>query len=197
MATLIAHLERHLGPIQHGWSETPDGGSTPFQVAECRGGPLQGISAFVTLGLCRYALPSGLCEHGLRSPGAGESIRHELIITAQTRFGARNIPALLQQVGMEAISRGSAYLRGEVLGPRGCLFEGKPFEALYVALPVFLEDQFTCFETEDGHDAVIAWLVPVTRAEARYVDEQGWEQFERLLLEHDPDLFDFDRASVC
>jgi len=43
---------------------------------------------------------------------------------------------------------------------------------------------------------VIVWLVPILPAEAAYVRDAGWEQFEDLLERSDVDLFDLQRASV-
>ena len=43
---------------------------------------------------------------------------------------------------------------------------------------------------------VFAWLVGITGAEARFVEQNGWEAFEALLEERNPDLLDFGRESA-
>jgi len=43
---------------------------------------------------------------------------------------------------------------------------------------------------------IIAWLVPITDQEASFVNDRGWNEFERELEKHDPDLIDFLRASI-
>lgn len=188
MASLIGHYEKYLGAIQHGWSRSADATEMPFQVVECRGGPFQGISAFATAGMSRKELMSATSR---------KVIRQELLFAAPTDFGARNIPGLLQQIGTQAIVRGLAYLRGDVIGARGCLLERKAFEAVYVTIPVYFPEALKTCKSDEGYDIVIAWLVPITRPEALYVREHGWEKFESLLQQEDPNLFDFDRTSLC
>jgi hypothetical protein len=81
--------------------------------------------------------------------------------------------ALLHQVAAETVSRGRAYLRGEVIGPRNPLFTGTELTALYVAIPVYFPDEFN---SADG--VVFAWLVPITTKEAVFVSVEGWKKFE-------------------
>jgi hypothetical protein len=185
--SLIAHYEKYLGTIQGGWSRF-DERRLPFQIVECRSERLRGISSFATLGFSKYALAMG---------SSGRTIRSELMMVAHTSFGSKNIPALMEQVGSEAIESGSAYLYGDVIGPRGQLFEDKAFEALYVTTPVCMPDRFAVLECQEGNDIVIAWLIPITHSEAHFVFKNGPDAFEDLLERSDPDLFDFNRASVC
>jgi len=187
MGCLIEHYEKDLGTIQHGWSQDASGIEMPFQVVECYGGVIKEIASFATLGLSK-------CE--LSSPNSTKIIRHELLLAAPLSFGTKNIPGVLQQVGNDAISRQCAYLRGDVIGPRGQLFEGTNFEAFYVAIPVYFPDSLKFVRGEEGYDIVIAWLVPITRPEAIFIRKQGWEEFEELLEQKDPNLFDFKRTSI-
>ncbi|MCC6698919.1 MAG: suppressor of fused domain protein [Candidatus Hydrogenedentes bacterium] len=188
MLSLVEHYEKYLGPIEHGWNGSADTTEMPFQVVECRGGTFEGVSAFATLGMSR---------NELRSATSRKVIRQELLLAAPTDFGPRNIPGLLQQIAAEAIARGLAYLRGDIVGPRGFLFERKAFEAVYVTMPVYFPEPLKTCRSDEGYDIVIAWLVPITRREALYVREHGWEKFEKLLEQEDPNLCDFDRASLC
>src|SRR5438105_9150582 len=110
--TLLEHIESYLGETEGGWRDPP-GEQWPFYVLQFNNGPISKATVFSTL---------GLSEFELASPFAGRTIRHELIFMAQSGFGYRNIPAILHDVGTEAISRGRAYLCGEVIGPRGKLF---------------------------------------------------------------------------
>ncbi len=102
---------------------------------------------------------------------------------------------LLQQIGMEALAADRPLLRGDVIGPRGELFAGSGLEAVYVAIPVYLPDEFAVCD-EDGTEIVIAWLVPISSSETQYVREHGWRAFEDRLVESDPDLTDVFRASL-
>ena len=188
MPSLIEHYEKYFGMVQHGWSKSADATDMPFQVVECQGGTFQGMSCFATL---------GLSMHELRSSTTGKAIRQELFLVAPTNFGSRNIPGLLQQIGTEALDGGLAYLRGDVIGPRGNLFEGKAFQAIYVSMPVYFPEALKTFVGEEGYAIVIAWLVPITQIEAFYIRNYGWEKFENLLERKNPNLFDFDRPDLC
>ena len=110
---LPGHLESFLGPIDVGWSRDADGTEMPFQVVRFTQGPRLGTTAFATLGLGR--LP-------LRAKTSGKSIYHELVMALPDSLRDRAVPGILQQIGLEAIDRGEALLRGDVIGPRGPLF---------------------------------------------------------------------------
>ena len=43
---------------------------------------------------------------------------------------------------------------------------------------------------------VLAWMIPITRAEAEFAATEGWESFEDVLARSDPDLLDMHRVSV-
>ncbi len=184
--TVIAHLEAFCGRIDCGWKTDPDGKDMPFQIVRLRAGPLPETVTHATLGLSGF----GLCSWG--SP---KTIRHELVMLSRRGEVPKNIPALLQQVALPAITRKHAYLRGELIGPRGALFEGTELEALYVAAPAYCPEAFATVSTNFGA-VVFAWVVPVTQGEADYIGRNGWRAFEDLLMETDPDLLDIHRPSV-
>jgi hypothetical protein len=187
MHTLIDHFEAHLGPIETGWDTNELGERTPFLVVRFGRGPVECSITFATLGLSNTALTS---------PLSGKRIRHELVVVVPAGLRVSNIPGILQQVAEEALAAGRPYLRGEVIGPRGPLFEGTRMEALYVASPVYFPDSFAYFESSVLNTVVLAWLVPITANEARFVWEHGWDAFEDRLVELDPDLVDIHRDEV-
>ncbi|OJF13368.1 hypothetical protein BG844_15715 [Couchioplanes caeruleus subsp. caeruleus] len=67
--------------------------------------------------------------------------------------------------------------------------------ALVAAQPVYLPDEFAVCETPAA-PVVLAWLVPLTQAEAHFAHTQGWAALEDVFVQHDPDLTDHERASV-
>lgn len=181
--TLIDHLERYLGEIEGGWSRDADGHQMPFQVARFPHGSGSGTVSFATLGLSRYPLRDA----------SGKEIRHELLMIVPERLREGVIPGLLQQVGQESLSAARPLLRGEVIGPRGALVAGSEMEAMYVAIPVYLPDDFAVYDDEQ---IVIAWLVPISPSEADFVKSHGWRVFEKCLVKADPDLTDIFRPSL-
>ena len=66
-------------------------------------------------------------------------------------------------------------------------------EAMYVAIPVYLPDDFAVYDDEQ---IVIAWLVPISPSEADFVKSHGWGVFEKCLVKADPDLTDIFRPSL-
>jgi len=157
-----------------------------FQVVKCLPSTSDYV-AYCTLGLHRFPLQPAI---------SGRPIRHELVLWAPATFGDQNIPAILQSVAVETIDQERAFLRGELIGPRGRVFEGLPFTAFYVTLPVYQTDDFQEFMDEAGHAIVFVWLVPIDDREAEYVRTHGWKKFEDLLEERDPHLTDFSRPSA-
>jgi hypothetical protein len=184
--TIIEHLERFLGEIEVGWSRNADGEKMPFQVVRFDHGDRPDTVAFSTLGLSR---------HALHNWSTGQEVRQELMVIVPRSMSDAPVPALLQQVGEEALSDHHAYLRGQVIGPRGQLFN-TAMEALLVSAPVYLPDEFATCSDEIGNLVVIAWLVPISRQEAEYVGHTGLREFEDRLLEAQPDLTDPFRASL-
>ena len=186
MTTLPEHLERFLGPIQGGWSKDAAGNDLPFHVVRCDGGLLGGVTAYATLGLSRFPL---------RSPASGRDIRHELLMIVRSDADPGTVPGLLQQLGLEALGGERPFLAGEVIGPRGTLFQQGPMAAVYFAPPVYWPDQFGQCSVAGG-TAVIAWCIPLTPAEAMFASSVGREQFEDLLATQQPDLASIERAPL-
>ena len=155
-----------------------------FQVIECLGGQIAQARVFCTLGLSDFPLRSAVSD---------KIIRQELLIAVPESVGERNIPALLQQLGSNALKRGSAYLAGEVIERGNRVFPGKSFYGFYTAIPVILPEEFRGYRFDDGDEMVFAWMAPITTLEAAYVRSKGWSKFEQLLEARNADLVDLDR----
>jgi len=117
-------------------------------------------------------------------------------MTVRSDCDVGGIPSLLQQMGSEALKKGVAYLRGDVIGPRGPLFNGSSLQAVYVTMPVYYPESFAVYKEPDGSSKVIAWLVPITLAEVEYIRRHGWSEFENLLAQRNPDLLNPRRSSM-
>lgn len=190
MTSVFDHLETYAGEILQGWSRDENGDKLPFQVVQLSGGPHAGTATFATLGLSNFALASGKVGDDLRY------IRHELVMVVPSDAIPGNIGGILLQAGTEAIARNLAYLRGDVIGPKGALFEGYEPKALYASVPVYFPDGFASVQAEGVGDVAIAWLIPLLDDEVAYVHSHGWSQFEDRLVEQDPDLVDYRRSCI-
>lgn len=187
METYIEFLERHLGEIEYGWSKDENGNVLPFQTIRFKGGPFPGTVTYSTL---------GLSNQGLTSKVSGKLIRQELFFVSYSSFGDRNIPGILQRAGKVACESKHAYLRGEVVGPYGPLFDDLEMEGLYVSSPVYFEDSFGQFDLDENISYIQSWVFPITKKEAIYIKQNGWDRFEDMLEGINPDLIDFTRASI-
>lgn len=176
------HLESFCGPIVEGWSTRSDGKKMPYTVARFERGPAEGSVTFATLGLNFYPL---------KSATSVKIVRQKLVMLARKDAISGNLPALLHQVAAEAVSRGRAHLRGEIIGPRNPVFAGTELTTLYVAIPVYFPDEFNSV-----NGVVFAWLVPITTKEAAFVSVEGWRKLEDILVRDNPDLLDFHRPSA-
>ena len=182
---LVEHLERVLGPIEHGWSTDPDGVTMPLQVVKFSAGSDVNSVGYATLGLSR---------HNHRSSVSGQAVRQELLMLASNAVDEDVVASLLIQIGMNAMSV-HPVLRGQVIGPAEPLLPGSSLTALYAAPPVYFPDNFsTC--VVDGETVFITWLIPISTDEATFVLNRGWEAFEEELARHDPDLVDFGRPGL-
>lgn len=187
MTALIEHLEHYLGPIVHGWKRDFRARDVPFQVAEFALGPVAECSTFSTIGLSKFPL---------KSRQTGRAIRHELVMLSRRGSELPGIPGILQQVGTEAIRTQSAYLRGDVIGPRGPIVEGSQLEALYVTMPSYFPDGFATCKAIGLGTVLFVWLVPITRDEGLFAREAGWSSFEDHLVSEDPDILDPRRPGL-
>jgi hypothetical protein len=187
MSDLVDHLETYLGPIVSGYSKDDEGKKLPFQIARFENARPRTVT-LVTLGFSDIHLALGR---------DGRRVRQEYLLTVNPKWDAPNLPALLHQVAMEAYEKNSAYLRGQVLGPRGTLVAGTALEALYVAMPVYFPDAFHVYERVGAEPIVLVWLVPITASEAHFAKERGYDAFEDLLVERDPDLRDLGREAIA
>lgn len=185
MTTVYEHLEAFAGEILGGWSEGADGRKLPFQVVQTAGGPHAGTTTFSTLGLSKTALCGGR---------SGKAIRHELIMIVPSDAIPPNIVGILQQAGTEALASDHAYLRGEVLGPRGVLFEGYEPKALYACIPVYFPEDFAGLNSQESGEVVFVWLVPLLDEEVAFVQSNGWKAFEQKWMIENPDLVDYRRT---
>ena len=121
-------------------------------------------------------------------------IRHELLMIVPSEAVPPNIVGIIQQAGLEAMARGSAYLRGELLGPKGELFAGYEPKALYASLPVYFPDEFWELTIDGVGGVAFVWLVPLLDEEVIYLSMNGWPDLESRLVSKDPDLTNYARS---
>lgn len=181
---IIHHIERYLGQMERGWS-TPAQSKHSFSVAQFKDQPVVGLHTYATIGLSHHQLK--LSEH--------KKVRQELLISISSQVNETHIAEILLKLGDLILSKHSGILRGEVLGPGKPLFDNSDLNALYATCPVYFPDAFSTYK-ESSRETVFVWLIPIYQCEANYITDYGWDKFEDLLEQKDPDLWDINRQHI-
>ena len=182
--TFDAFLEESLGPPA-AIDATGEGGPAEGTIDVLRfdDQPFEGTSTFVTRGLAAGAL---------RRFDEGDT-RQELLLCCDKSFDAAG---LLRWAAQQILESSFGLMRGAVLSLDEPIAPGSRLVALYATYPVYHDEKLAVWRGSDPATAVV-WLVPVTYAEAKFVEKKGWEVFEELLEKRDPDLVDFTRHGVA
>lgn len=180
---IIEHAERFLGGISKGWRADahPDG----LQVVCFDNAPFENTDTYMTIGLSR---------HELRVSDE-KTICQELVLPVSGIYNSENLLSLLLYICETVLSGHCAILRGQVIRLPPEAVERLQYDAVYCAIPVFMDEDFATFRSFLP-PTVIVWLVPIYKSEADYVDANGWNNFEDLLDEINPDLFYFGRDPI-
>lgn len=183
---VFEHIERHLGQVNAYWTQTLDGSKCPFQVVRCTGGVLD-TTFFCTLGLASHPFRAS-------SDPAAPYHRQELLIAVPASFGTRNVPPLLQQLGIIALTRNRPFLRGEVMMGTVPVFSEWPFRGFYASHPCVIEDQaFARCTREDGEPVTFLWMAPLYQTEIDFLRTHGPHRLETLFATRSVDLVDLNR----
>jgi len=180
---IIEHLEMFLGNISQGWNENRS--DNKAMVVCFHNKPFDKVDTFLTLGLSNHIL----------SLSNKKNVRQELIFSCCCENSSKIIVSSLMFMCDFIIINHRALLRGQVIRLQDEVIDKLGFEALYCTIPTFMEDDFITFKYSDPK-TVIVWLIPIYKNEAKFIYTYGWDKFEDILEESDPDLFSLDRESV-
>lgn len=181
--SLIQHFEYYLGPIDKGWKERNCDES--LQILSFLDCPEESVSTYLSLGMSDNVLKIN----------ESKSVRQELVFSAYTHTSSSLVVSFLMSMCEAILQRGRAVLRGEVIPLSFELAKKIGFEYAYCAIPVFFEDNFDSYD-KTSPPTVMVWLLPIYKSEAEFIKEKGWETFEDLLEEKDPDLCSLGREPV-
>ncbi|MEU7926677.1 suppressor of fused domain protein [Micromonospora sp. NPDC049107] len=189
MPILIDHLERRLGQLTGGWKGTARNGLPTVNVAYLTGGIFAATTGYATVGLSRVPL---------HRPGHDAHLFLEFIAAEHGPADVTHsmFPRALEFVVSRCLDAREAVLRGNVIPLPKDIVGDSGFASLYAALPVYYDPDFKSVILENGDAVAIVWLIPVTSGEAQFVADHGWERFEQILLQRDPDLMDMNRESI-
>lgn len=177
------HFEQYLGTIDQGWRDnnSEDG----FQVVSFQNTPFDSAVTFLTL---------GLSNHKLKMPNSRE-VKQELVFSVYKGVATELIVNCLLFLCELIIKDHGAFLRGRVVTLPSELALKLGFDSLYCTIPVFWEDEFSTYH-KSMPATVLVQIIPIHKSEAVYISGNGWDKFEDILEEKDPDLFSLVRKSV-
>ena len=178
--TIIEHVEKYLGKIGQGWKDNSS--DSDLQVVSFKDIPSETVSTYLSLGMSKHVL----------SLSGAKKMRQELVFSVYSMAISSMVVSFLLSLCEAVINRGKAVLRGEVIPLSKEIATRIGFEAVYCAIPVYFDDAF-CTYNESSPSTVMVWLVPVYQSEVSYIEANGWECFEDLLENKDPDLCALDR----
>lgn len=184
MPDIVKHLERFLGPIENGWKDN-DQQFSEIQIISFKNTPFESTYSFATLGVSNHVL----------NLSTSKRVRQELLFASYDLDFENNIVSLLFSVSESIVQSHKALFRGQVvkIPPEAVQIFG--FDGLYCSIPVFYDEDFYTYN-ESEPPTVFVMLIPIYNAEINYINVNGWEKFEDLMEEKDPDLFSFNRTSL-
>ena len=179
--------ERHLGKpaLLTNARDVEGRRNAPFQVGTYLDQPVEEAFTLATIGL------SETPQIGPES----ESVRQELLLCAWDGFRHDSLYSALFTAAQLVHDRGETANPGEVIEVPLPIAEGVSLRHFFVYLPIYHSDDLHSVPL--GREAVeVLWLIPVTEAEAAYIEENGPQAFDELLGREDPDLMDLQRPSL-
>lgn len=181
--SLIQHVENYLGSIDKGWKDNDS--EQNLQVVYFPDCPGETISTFLSLGMSDHVLELNNFKR----------VRQELVFSIYTVSSSELVVSFLMSLCEAVVNRGKAVLRGEVIPLTSELAQKIGFKFVYCTIPIFFDEDFCSYDSTTP-PTVMVWVIPIYDAEADYIKEYGWESFEDLLEEKDPDLCSLERSLV-
>jgi hypothetical protein len=179
-----SHYSRFLGTTSSVRSITlkghPEG---HYHLIEYIGVPCEGAKTLATLGFCDVPL---------------HMFRQEFLFLCYDQFISGDLIALLAFVAKVVSENNHPLLHGTVLPPAGPLLEYTSMEALYVGTLMYFNTSDESFDVlkADSTSVLISWLIPLHSSEAGWIGEHGYDAFEDLIIDRDPDLMDLERPPL-
>lgn len=184
---LFDHYCSHLGKVKKNWNLK----DVPKEELRILG--FSSAAAIADAQICTF----GLSDHPLKTVANDKSYRVEYMISTGAATDVGKIASLLLAISEHTIKRGVFPGVHNVLGGNGpVLYGGNPvFEHFYLTRPIDLARDFAiCLSVEPPIE--IVQLVPISTKERKFIESNGWESFEKLLLEEHKNLLLFDGRSV-
>lgn len=181
---LLGHLEKHWGPLTGSWTSGENDQDLPFHLCLFENVPFEGANTLVTTGVSETVV----------SLENGTDVRQELVMCVEPPHPAFLLTAPLLFTGMHIQQNKQAVMYGDLITLPEPI-EGTDKTSLYATAPHYFPPESGIYHGTEPLTMMV-WLVPVTDAETKFIVEEGFQAFENLMGEKDPDVTDLTRSSV-
>ena len=183
---LDEHFRKHLGRLAGArrFSGGAEGVEVDFDLLSFEPGDA-GFAPVVTRGLSAHLL----------AMGSARTARVELLMLVPEAL-SELAESRICDVALDVVRSHRAPGRSQVLDRRGQVFPDSAMNALMSVAPVYQGSDFFILDTADER-ILFPWLMPITAAEAEYVQRNGSDAFETILEASTIDMRDPFRESLC
>lgn len=182
---IIEHIENFLGKVSRGWKD--NNSNSDVQIICIENSPYQFVNTFLTLGMSNHVLKL-----------AGEKkVRQELIMPLSCTItpSEKWVVSCLLYICELILKNHEAPLRGQVLHLPSKITDNLGIDAVYCAIPMFLDESFSIFRESDP-PTIMIWVIPIYKSEVDFINSNGWEKFEDILESKNPNLFTVKRDLI-
>lgn len=180
--SFLAHYERHLGSVDRRFADDQE--VHDIAVVSFKDRPERGVTTYATLGLSGCPL--------LMSAQTG-LVRQELLVSANEAFEQEDVALFLLDLAVHVWRRDRALRCGEVVGPHIPVIPGSTLSAVYATNPSPFPDELWVVDAEPS-PVVLAYIIPLSIAEADMLRTHGRDWFEERLERQNPDIWDLART---
>lgn len=181
--SFIDHAEKYLGNINKGWKDKNR--HEWLKIVSFKDCPGENVTTFLSLGMSNRVL----------SLSESKEVRQEIVLPVYSTADSTLIVSFLLSLCETILNRKEAVRRGDVIALSNETAEKIGFDAIYCAIPVYSDEEFSVYD-ESSPPTVVVWTLPIYSNEVDYINANGWNAFEDLLEEKDPDLCSLSRDAV-
>ncbi|PKR48927.1 suppressor of fused domain protein [Thalassospira marina] len=181
--SIIDHIESYVGPIQEGWKDKRSG--LNIQIIRCCDEIDESVDHFLSLGFSDFVLEV--------SPE--KNARHEFLFSVRFFDDYSLVFSFLMTICEAVIVRAKAVLRGQYIRLPADVAAEMGFDALYCSIPMLQDHGFSGYDKVDP-PVIFVWLIPIYSTELEFIEMNGWDRFEDMMVEQQPDLFSLSRKHI-
>lgn len=183
---ILNHITENLSSINEIIQvEKPSGGYPPFELIKITDQPCKGAITYCTIGI----------SNKLFIKPDSTPIRHELLFTTYNEFANEEVVHWIFSIGENLLKNKESIELGLVINLIEPIYKESELNAVLFTTPKYFSEELYSMDKIQPH-IVFAWIIPITHQEAKYIKQKGYDCFDEILGEQDPDLLDLRRESI-